>query len=213
MILYAKCMSAQSGNPDLSWTLSPLALPVPCWFQTDPLTDIRDTSLVSPPESETGRRDREYNYTYYSHTWSHLAEAALQYSWWLPHSCGSADSDVVAWKKKHNLLISQPKRMLWVLKRTVLFVWFDSLRPINNLSSEQERVFLGWTSTKLGWMCLAPGPQYSDSGEAQTRSPSVSSQALYHWNIIFLFLNQNVCCGYSKELFQWVPKIYVKTDE
>ena len=35
------------------------------------------------------------------------------------------------------------------------FVWFDSLRPINNLSVKQGRVFLGWTSTKLGKMCLA----------------------------------------------------------
>ena len=29
------------------------------------------------------------------------------------------------------------------------FVWFDSLRPINNLSVKQGQVFLGWTSTKL----------------------------------------------------------------
>ena len=29
------------------------------------------------------------------------------------------------------------------------FVWFDSLRPINNLSVIKGRVFLGWTSTKL----------------------------------------------------------------
>ena len=33
-----------------------------------------------------------------------------------------------------------------------LFVWFDSLRPINNLSVIKGRVFLGWTSTKLGLM-------------------------------------------------------------
>ena len=35
----------------------------------------------------------------------------------------------------------------------VFFVFcflFDSLRPINNLSVKQGRVFLGWTSTKLG---------------------------------------------------------------
>ena len=31
-----------------------------------------------------------------------------------------------------------------------LFVWFVSLRPINNLSVKQRRVFLSWTSTKLG---------------------------------------------------------------
>ena len=30
-------------------------------------------------------------------------------------------------------------------------------------------------------MCLAQGPQRSDAGEAQTCSPSVSGQALYHW--------------------------------
>ena len=36
-----------------------------------------------------------------------------------------------------------------------VFVWFDFLRPINNLSVIYGRVFLGWTSTKLGLMCLA----------------------------------------------------------
>ena len=36
----------------------------------------------------------------------------------------------------------------------VLFVWFDALRPINNLSVIKGRVFLGWTSTKLGLMFL-----------------------------------------------------------
>ena len=35
-----------------------------------------------------------------------------------------------------------------------LFVWFDSLRPINNLSVIKGRVFLGWTSTELGLMFL-----------------------------------------------------------
>ena len=30
-------------------------------------------------------------------------------------------------------------------------------------------------------MCLAQGPQQSDTGEARTRSSSLSSQALYHW--------------------------------
>ena len=61
------------------------------------------------------------------------------------------------------------------------FVWFDSLRPINNLSVKQGRVLLGWTSSKLGLMCLAQGPQGSDAGEAWTRNPLVLSQALYHW--------------------------------
>ena len=30
-------------------------------------------------------------------------------------------------------------------------------------------------------MCLAQGPQRSDAGEARTRDPLISSQALYHW--------------------------------
>ena len=35
-------------------------------------------------------------------------------------------------------------------RRTILFVWSDSLRPINNLSVKQGQFFLGWTSPKLG---------------------------------------------------------------
>ena len=35
-----------------------------------------------------------------------------------------------------------------------LFFLFDSLRPINNLSVIKGRVFLGWTSTRLGLMFL-----------------------------------------------------------
>ena len=38
-----------------------------------------------------------------------------------------------------------------------LFIWFDSLHPINNLSDIKGRVYLGWTSAKLGLMCLAQG--------------------------------------------------------
>ena len=38
-----------------------------------------------------------------------------------------------------------------------LFVWFDSLYPINNISVLYGRVFLGWTSTKLGLKGLAQG--------------------------------------------------------
>ena len=30
-------------------------------------------------------------------------------------------------------------------------------------------------------MCIAQGPQGSDTSEAPTRDPLVSSQALYHW--------------------------------
>ena len=53
------------------------------------------------------------------------------------------------------------------------------------------QIFLGWTSTKLGQMCLAQGLQGSDACEARTRAPSVSSQALYHWATVLPFYEVN----------------------
>ena len=63
-----------------------------------------------------------------------------------------------------------PHPMLWVITiwsykefgsslpniqpKSEYFVWFDSLRPINNLSVLKGWVFLGWTSTNLGLMFL-----------------------------------------------------------
>ena len=38
-----------------------------------------------------------------------------------------------------------------------LFVWFDFYVAVNNFSVMSRRVFLGWTSTKQGLMCLAQG--------------------------------------------------------
>ena len=73
-----------------------------------------------------------------------------------------------------NLNLMSQLRMLYIL-----FVWFDSLRPINNLSVIKGRVFLGWTSTKLGFVLLKDTTQWRR--EAQTRGLSVLSQALYHW--------------------------------
>ena len=65
----------------------------------------------------------------------------------------SADSGriVVSYKEKYVHEVLPWKNCLFV------FVWFDSLRPINNLSVKQGQVFLGWTSTKLGLMCLVQG--------------------------------------------------------
>ena len=51
-----------------------------------------------------------------------------------------------------------------------VFVWVDSLRPINNLSVIKGQVFLGWTSTELGLMFLLK-TQHSDVGEARTSGP------------------------------------------
>ena len=41
-------------------------------------------------------------------------------------------------------------------------------------------------------MCLAQGPQRSDIGAAQTRGPSVSSQALYLWATALPFLRRKI---------------------
>ena len=63
------------------------------------------------------------------------------------------------WYNMHHDLLQ--KKLFWlhlgdvVYKSLIYFVWFDSSRPINNLSVIKGRVFLGWTSTKLGLMCLA----------------------------------------------------------
>ena len=52
-------------------------------------------------------------------------------------------------------------------------------------------------------MCLAKGPHLSNAGEARTRGPSVSSQALHHWatalpNYPHAFLKK--CRGYCNRL-------------
>ena len=39
----------------------------------------------------------------------------------------------------------------------IFYLLFDSLHPIIDLSVIKGRVFLGWTSTKLGLTCLAQG--------------------------------------------------------
>ena len=58
------------------------------------------------------------------------------------------------------------------------YVWFDSLRPINNISVKQGRVFLGWTSTKLDKCVLLKDHNAVTPVRLEL---SVSSQALYHW--------------------------------
>ena len=49
--------------------------------------------------------------------------------------------------------------VMWIIwgvwKKYMLFCLFDSLHSINNLSDIKWRVYLGWTSVKLGLMCLA----------------------------------------------------------
>ena len=52
--------------------------------------------------------------------------------------------------ENHNTL--DCTELIIMQKYHCLFVWFDSLRPINNLSVIKGQVFLGWTASKLGLM-------------------------------------------------------------
>ena len=61
--------------------------------------------------------------------------------WLGAHCCGGS-------RGVHGL--PQPPAIKYFPPKTCCFVWFDYLRPINNLSVKQGRVFLGWTSIKLG---------------------------------------------------------------
>ena len=62
----------------------------------------------------------------------------------------------------------------------MFLIWFFT--STQQSFSYAGRVFLGWTSTKLARINVSCSrTQHSDAGEARTRGPSVSSQALYHW--------------------------------
>ena len=54
-------------------------------------------------------------------------------------------------------------------------------------------------------MCLAQGPQRSDAGEAQTRGPSVSSQALYLWAGLPLYTSEPLSTNDEKS---WIPTCF-----
>ena len=71
--------------------------------------------------------------------------------WWIMIT----DGQKCVWRrgreKYHTTTVEQHNRCAVTV---CLFVWFDSLRPINNHSVIKGGVFLGWTSTKLGLMFL-----------------------------------------------------------
>ena len=72
--------------------------------------------------------------------------------------------------------------------------------------------FEGIYSSKLGKMCLAKGPQRSDAGEARTRGPSVSSQALYMYHCSPIRTQYETCVNYTEHvLFTQVSDyVYLK---
>ena len=51
-------------------------------------------------------------------------------------------------------------------------------------------------------MCLAQRPQHSDAGEAGTRGPSVSSQALYHWATVLPSVSKQKASNFYQEIPQ-----------
>ena len=67
------------------------------------------------------------------------------------------------------------------LRIVCLFVWFDSLHPINNLSVIKGQVFLGWTSTKLGLMFLLKDTTQWRWWGSNMLPFGLESSAQYHW--------------------------------
>ena len=74
-----------------------------------------------------------------------------------------------------------------------------SLRPINNLSFILGRVFLGWTSIKLGLMCLAQGhnavtPVRLESAAPRSRVKHSTTEPLSSISV-YLGLNFTIFCS------------------
>ena len=65
-----------------------------------------------------------------------------------------------------------------------VFVWFDSLRSINNLSVIKGQVFVGWTSTKLGLMFLLN----NNGDQVVVGSNPTIGVAICPWAIFFILI-------------------------
>lgn len=58
-------------------------IPVPCWFQTDRLTDTRGKIRVGPPYADPGKTVPGRSHTWNSRIWWDSAEAELRWHWLL----------------------------------------------------------------------------------------------------------------------------------
>ena len=76
----------------------------------------------------------------------HAADVRYHLDCWLVQACLPSAKIRI----RHNQVPHLTQDTLFVCSN----VWFDSLRPINNLSVIKGWVFLGWTSTELGLMFL-----------------------------------------------------------
>ena len=102
----------------------------------------------------------------------------------------------------------------------VFFVWYESLRPINNLSVKQGPVFLGWTTTKLGKMCLAQGPRRHCAPNlpditlpvflAASWSPVVSQSLVVFFSLLLSFscLPPPVSSSLLPSVFSVLPPVF-----
>ena len=84
----------------------------------------------------------------------------------LNHECQSA------FRQKHSCFVFC---LIWFFSLYVLLTIFQLYRD----GSSWVELVLSWELINVSW----PRTQRSEAGEARTRGPSVSSQALYHWAI------------------------------
>ena len=120
-----------------------------------------------------------------------LNQISLLLKWHIHRGVGSCFVFCLIWFFTSQSTIFQLCRggSSWVESVFFLFVWFDSLRPINNLLVIKGQVFLGRTSSKLGLMFLLKDTtQWRWWG--WNLKPLVSSQALYNWATALPGLNQ-----------------------
>ena len=88
---------------------------------------------------------------------------------------------------------------------------FDSLlRPINNLSVIKGRVFLGLTSTKLGFMCLAQGhkavtPMMLEPAARRSRVKHSTTEPLRSSTYLLGYMNKE---SRSSETHHTLPRLH-----
>ena len=88
------------------------------------------------------------------------------------------------------------------------YVWFDSLSPINNISVIKGRVFLGWTSTKLGLIFLfkytTQWRQWGSNPAPRSRVKHSTTEPLHYLREWKTFVDQKLLNGYYGK--QWRPR-------
>ena len=80
----------------------------------------------------------------------------------------------------------------------ILFVWFHYLSPINNFSVIKERVFPGWTSTKLGLMFLLKDTTQWRRWDSNPRPSGLE------WSTLALSAHDSVDCSLFYCCFDYV---------